>query len=192
MEVAQGTQCIGGHAPFSRLTERGYGNQREVALSFPAAAHLKHISTPLQADGLSRRVYPFLGLAIVGLVSLHGFASVTTSLALAGAMGLGVALVLIPLAQIDKPARSGIITAIPVVGGFVLALHPLWADGAVYGVASSVVITVLGGALVLLRPPRRLPSPDASDRFHQQPGPERRQALAIAREVLLDVEQVGC
>lgn len=117
---------------------------------------MKHISTPLQAEGLSRRVYPFLGLAIVGLVSLHGFAAVTTSLALAGAMAVGVALVLIPLAQIDRPARSGVITAIPVVGGFVLALHPLWADGSAYGVLSSVVITVLGGALVLL-PWERIP-----------------------------------
>ncbi|HKW69824.1 MAG TPA: response regulator [Candidatus Dormibacteraeota bacterium] len=117
---------------------------------------MKHISTPLQAEGLSRRVYPFLGLAIVGLVSLHGFAAITASLALFGATAVGVALVLIPLAQIDKPARSGVITAIPVIGAFVLALHPLWADGTVYGVASSLVITVLGGALVLL-PWERIP-----------------------------------
>ena len=43
-----------------------------------------------------------------------------------------------------------------VIGGFVLALHPLWADGTIYGVLSSVVITVLGGALVLL-PWERIP-----------------------------------
>jgi len=117
---------------------------------------LSHPSTPLQADGLSRRVYPFLGLAIVGLVSLHGFAAVTTSLALAGAMAVGVALVLIPLAEIDTPARSRFVTAIPVVGGFVLALYPLWADGTVFGVVASVVITVLGSALVVL-PWERIP-----------------------------------
>jgi len=111
---------------------------------------LSHPSTPLQADGLSRRVYPFLGLAIVGLVSLHGFAAVTTSLALAGAMAVGVALVLIPLAEIDTPARNRFVTAIPVVGGFVLALYPLWADGTVFGVVASVVITMLGSALVVL------------------------------------------
>jgi len=117
---------------------------------------LTHPSTPLQADGLSRRVYPFLGLAIVGLVSLHGFAAVTTSLALAGAMAVGVALVLIPLAEIDTPARNRFVTAVPVVGGFVLALYPLWADGTVFGVVASVVITVLGSALVVL-PWERIP-----------------------------------
>ncbi|TME42743.1 MAG: response regulator [Chloroflexi bacterium] len=117
---------------------------------------MSHPSTPLQADGLSRRVYPFLGLAIVGLVSLHGFAAVTTSLALAGAMAVGVALVLIPLAEIDTPARNRFVTALPVVGGFVLALYPLWADGTVFGVVASVVITVLGSALVVL-PWERIP-----------------------------------
>ena len=117
---------------------------------------MNHPSTPLQAEGLSRRVYPFIGLAIVGLVSLHGFAAVTSSLALSGAMAVGVALVLIPLAQVDTPARSGVVTAIPVVGGFVLALHPLWADGTVFGVVASAAITVLGGALVLL-PWERIP-----------------------------------
>jgi signal transduction histidine kinase/CheY-like chemotaxis protein len=117
---------------------------------------LTHPSTPLQADGLSRRVYPFLGLAIVGLVSLHGFAAVTSSLALSGAMAVGVALVLIPLAQIDTPTRNRLITAIPVVGGFVLALYPLWADGTVFGLIASVVITVLGSILVLL-PWERVP-----------------------------------
>ena len=113
-------------------------------------------NTPLQAEGLSRRVYPFLGLAIVGLVSLHGIAAITTSLALSGAMAVGVALVLIPLAQIDTPARNGFVTAIPVVGGFVLALYPLWADGTSFGVIASTVITVLGGILVLL-PWERIP-----------------------------------
>src|SRR5437660_4010763 len=118
--------------------------------------NLNHPSTPLQPEGLSRRVYPFLGLAIVGLVSLHGFAAVTTSLALAGAMAVGVALVLIPLAEIDTPARNRFVTALPVVGGFVLALYPLWADGTVFGVVASVVITVLGSALVVL-PWERIP-----------------------------------
>lgn len=113
-------------------------------------------NTPLQAEGLSRRVYPFLGLAIVGLVSLHGIAAITTSLALSGAMAVGVALVLIPLAQIDTPARSGVFTAIPVVGGFVLALYPLWAYGTLFGIVASVLITVLGGILVLL-PWERIP-----------------------------------
>jgi hypothetical protein len=47
---------------------------------------LNALNTPLQADGLSRRVYPFIGLAIVGLVSLHGYSGVTASPVLAGAL----------------------------------------------------------------------------------------------------------
>ena len=183
MEGAQGTKCIGGRARFSPLKKRVFGNQMEVALSFRAAAHLTRITTPLQAEGLSRRVYPFLGLAIVGLVSLHGFAAVTTSLALAGAMVVGVALVLIPLAQIDTPARSGVITAIPVVGGFVLALYPLWADGTAYGVLASFLITVLGGALVLL-PWERIP------RYLHAISPIGGLAVAFALEVQFDLSIV--
>jgi signal transduction histidine kinase/DNA-binding response OmpR family regulator len=113
-------------------------------------------NTPLLAEGLSRRVYPFLGLAIVGLVSFHGFSAVTSSLALSGAMAVGVLLVVIPLAQIDTPARNGVVTAIPVIGGFVLALYPLWAGGTLFGLLASVLITALGGALVLL-PWERIP-----------------------------------
>ena len=140
-------------------------------------------STPLAAEGLSRRVYPFLGLAIVGLVSLHGFAAVTTSLALAGAMGVGVALVLIPLTQIDTPARSSFITALPVVGGFVLALYPLWADGTLYGIGSSLVITVLGSALVVL-PWERIP------RYLHAISPIGGLAVAFALEVQFDLSIV--
>ena len=117
---------------------------------------MSHARTPLQAEGLTRRVYPFLGLAIVGLVSVHGFAAVATSLALSGAMAVGVALVLIPLAEIDSPMRPGVIAAIPVVGGFVLATYPLWADGSAYGVVASVIITVLLSALVIV-PWERVP-----------------------------------
>ena len=137
---------------------------------------MNHLSTPLQAEGLSRRVYPFLGLAIVGLVSLHGFAAVTGSLALAGATAVGVALVMIPLAQIDTPARSGVVTAVPAVGGFILALYPLWAGGTAFGFAASVLITALGGALVLL-PWERIP------RYLHAVSPIGGLAVAFALEV---------
>jgi len=137
---------------------------------------LNHLDTPLRAEGLSRRVYPFIGLAIVGLVSLHGFAAVTSSLALAGAAVVGVALVLIPLAQIDTPARSGVVTAIPVIGGFILALHPLWSGGTTFGFVASVVITALGGALVLL-PWERIP------RYLHAISPVGGLAVAFALEV---------
>ncbi len=137
---------------------------------------MNHLNTPLQAEGLSRRVYPFIGLAIVGLVSLHGYSAVTSSLALAGAAVVGVALVLIPLAQIDTPARSGVVTAIPVIGGFILALHPLWSGGTTFGFVASVVITALGGALVLL-PWERIP------RYLHAISPVGGLAVAFALEV---------
>ena len=117
---------------------------------------MKPLTTPLQPEGLSRRVYPFLGLAIVGLVSFHGFAAVTSSLALSGAAAVGVLLVVIPLAEIDTPTRNIFVTSIPVVGGFVLALHPLWSSGTVFGWLASVVIVALGSSLVLL-PWERIP-----------------------------------
>ncbi|HEY3586549.1 MAG TPA: ATP-binding protein, partial [Myxococcaceae bacterium] len=133
-------------------------------------------TTPLQPEGLSRRVYPFIGLAIVGLVSLHGFSAVTSSLALAGATAVGISLVLIPLAQIDSPARNGLVTAIPAVGGFILALYPLWAGGTLFGFVASVLITALGGALVLL-PWERIP------RYLHAVSPIGGLAIAFALEV---------
>src|SRR5437773_745930 len=106
-----------------------------------------------------------------------------TSPPLAGAMGVGVALVLIPLTQIDTPARSSFITALPVVGGFVLALYPLWADGTLYGLGSSVVITVLGSALVVL-PWERIP------RYLHAISPIGGLAVAFALEVQFDLSIV--
>jgi signal transduction histidine kinase/CheY-like chemotaxis protein len=132
-------------------------------------------TTPLQADGLSRRVYPFLGLAIVGLVSLHGYAGVIASPVLAGAAAIGVILVLAPLAQIDIPARNGIVTALPVVVGFGMALYPLWGMSE-FGLAISIVLTVLASALVLL-PWERIP------RYLHAVSPIGGLAVAFALEV---------
>jgi len=132
-------------------------------------------ATPLQADGLSRRVYPFLGLAIVGLVSLHGYAGVVASPVLAGAAAIGVILVLAPLAQIDIPARSGGVTALPVVVGFAMALYPLWGMSE-FGLGISIVLTVLASALVLL-PWERIP------RYLHAVSPIGGLAVAFALEV---------
>ena len=140
-------------------------------------------NTPLHAEGLSRRVYPFLGIAIVGLVSVHGFNAISASLALSGAMALGAALVFIPLAQIDSPASNGFVTAIPVVGGFVLALYPLWADGTLYGIAFSLVITALASSLVLL-PWDRIP------RYLHAVPPIVGLAVAFGLEVQFDLSVV--
>jgi two-component system, sensor histidine kinase and response regulator len=132
-------------------------------------------TTPLQADGLSRRVYPFLGLAIVGLVSLHGYAGVIASPVLAGAAAIGVILVLAPLAQIDIPARNGILTALPVVVGFGMALYPLWGMSE-FGLGISIVLTALASALVLL-PWERIP------RYLHAVSPIGGLAVAFALEV---------
>src|SRR6202162_4419798 len=83
------------------------------------------LNTPLQADGLSRRVYPFIGLAIVGLVSLHGSSSVATSPVLLAAVAVGMLLAVTPLAPIRLPAASGPVIAIPVLVGLGLAVYPL-------------------------------------------------------------------
>jgi len=137
---------------------------------------LKYLDTPLKAEGLSRRVYPFIGLAIVGLVSLHGFAAITTSFALAGAMAVGTLMVIIPLAELDSAAANRTVTSVPIVGGFVLAMYPLWASGTALGVASSVLITVLGSALVVV-PWERVP------RYLHAVSPVGGLAVAFALEV---------
>jgi signal transduction histidine kinase/CheY-like chemotaxis protein len=136
---------------------------------------LNALNTPLHADGLSRRVYPFLGLAIVGLVSLHGYSAVIASPVLAGAATIAILLVLVPLAQIDTPARGGVITALPVVVGFGMALYPLW-SGSDFGLATSVVLTVLASSLVLL-PWDRIP------RYLHAVSPVASLAVAFALEV---------
>ncbi len=145
-----------GSAALTQSSGAYWAQPARASIKLLPPAELNELNTPLKAEGLSRRVYPFLGIAIVGLVSLHGFNAITSSLALSGAMALGVALVAIPLAQIDTPARNGLVTAIPVVGGFVLALHPLWSAGTPLEVGASVVITLLGSALVVL-PWERIP-----------------------------------
>ena len=134
------------------------------------------LNTPLQADGLSRRVYPFIGLAIVGLVSLHGYAGVAASPVLAGALAVGVLLVLVPLAQLDPPSRSRVITAVPVLVGFGMALYPLWGGQSLFGFAAAAVLTVLGSALVLL-PWERIP------RYLHALSPIGALAVAFALEV---------
>ena len=137
---------------------------------------MRYLETPLKAEGLSRRVYPFIGLAIVGLVSLHGFTAVTTSFALSGAMAVGTLLVIIPLAELDSTAANRAVTSIPVVGGFVLAMHPLWASGTAVGIGTSVLITALGSALVVV-PWERVP------RYLHAVSPIGGLAVAFALEV---------
>ena len=112
--------------------------------------------TPLHADGLARRVYPFLGLAIVGLVSLRGLAAVAGQPPLLAAAAIGVLLVLGPLAPFSIPRVGKLPTAVPVLAGFALALYPLWASGSIFGIAVSAVLAALAAALIVL-PWERIP-----------------------------------
>jgi signal transduction histidine kinase/DNA-binding response OmpR family regulator len=134
------------------------------------------LNTPLKAEGLSRRVYPFIGLAIVGLVSLHGSSAVGMSPVLLAALVVGVLLALAPLAPITLPAVGRPILSIPVIVGLGLALFPLWEQGSAFGIGASVVLIVLGGALVLL-PWERIP------RYLHAVSPIGGLAVAFALEV---------
>ena len=134
------------------------------------------LNTPLQAEGLSRRVYPFIGLAIVGLVSLHGYNELTGSPALIAAMVVGMLLALAPLAPVRFPEVGRPIASIPVLVGLGLALYPLWGVGSIFGILASVVLVVLAGALVLL-PWERIP------RYLHAVSPIGGLAVAFALEV---------
>jgi signal transduction histidine kinase/DNA-binding response OmpR family regulator len=112
--------------------------------------------TPLHQDGLARRVYPFLGLAIVGLVSLRGLAAVAGQPPLLAAAAIGVLLVLGPLAPFSLPRVGTLASAVPVLAGFGLALYPLWASGSIFGIAVSAILAALAAALIVL-PWERIP-----------------------------------
>ena len=107
--------------------------------------------TPLQSDGLSRRLYPFLGIAIVGLATIHGLSPVTQSPALALGMAVGVSLVLLPLVDLDLAAGSRLLQAAPVVLGFVLALYPLYSGGSLLGVVAAMLVGACGSVPLLVR-----------------------------------------
>ncbi len=120
------------------------------------AVPVNRLTTPLHADGLSRRVYPFLGLAIVGLVSLHGFSALAGSPVLQSALAIGVLLVLLPFAPIDVHVGNPLVSAVPVVAGFALALFPLWESLSTFGTLASAFVIALGAALLVL-PWERIP-----------------------------------
>lgn len=106
--------------------------------------------TPLHAEGLSRRVYPFLGIAIVGVATIHGLVPVTGSAVLALGMVVGLGLVLLPLVDLNLPAGGRLAQAAPVIVGFVLALYPLYSNGSVVGVIAALLVGACGSAPVLV------------------------------------------
>ena len=117
------------------------------------------MNSPLQPLGLSRRVYPFLGLAIVGVVTVRGFGAVTASPEQLVAVVIGALLVLAPLVPVDFLPSCRLASAAPVFAGFALAAYPLWVGGSLDGIAAAVVLAAVGCALLLVpwnRVPRRL------------------------------------
>jgi len=115
--------------------------------------------SPLLTPGLSRRVYPFLGLAIVGITTVQGFTSIATSPALWGAVTIGALLALAPLAPERFLPAGRLATAGPVAAGFALAAFPLWHTGEPSGVVATVLLMLVGCSLILVpweRVPRRL------------------------------------
>jgi len=112
--------------------------------------------TPFQSDGLSRRLYPFLGIAIVGVATIHGVVPVVQSPVLALGMAVGVSLVLLPLLDLHLVTSSRLLEATPVIVGFVLAFYPLYSDGSLLGVMAAVAVGVCG-SIPLLVNWRRVP-----------------------------------
>src|SRR5215467_3396034 len=107
-------------------------------------------NTPLHEPGLNRRIYPFLGLAIVGLVTVRPLTSVTASAELIAALVIGAVLTLAPLAPTRLMPEGPVAGATPVALGIVLAAYPLWRDGSVIGVVSTVILTLLACSLLVL------------------------------------------
>jgi signal transduction histidine kinase/DNA-binding response OmpR family regulator len=110
----------------------------------------RFLNTPLHQPGLNRRMYPFLGLAVVGLVTVRPLTAVAVSPALVLALLIGAALTLAPLAP-DRFVPSGRWTgALPVAAGFILASYPLWRNGSPVGIGATAFATVLGCGLLLI------------------------------------------
>ena len=110
----------------------------------------RFLNTPLHQPGLNRRMYPFLGLAVVGLVTIRTPSDVGASPVLIGALLIGAILTLAPLLP-DRLVPTGRWTgALPVAAGFILATYPLWSAGSPIGIGATVVATALGCALLVL------------------------------------------
>ncbi len=107
-------------------------------------------NTPLHEPGLNGRIYPFLGLAVVGLVTVRPLTAVSASPELIAALVIGAVLTLAPLLPTRLMPEGPVAGATPVAAGFVLAAYPLWSDGSPVGLASTVILTLLGCSLILL------------------------------------------
>src|SRR6266704_123758 len=95
-------------------------------------------------------MYPFLGLAVVGLVTVKPLTAVATSPELTLALLIGAALTLAPLAP-DRLLPAGRWTgSLPVAVGFILASYTLWSSGSLVGIGATVMLTLLACALIVV------------------------------------------
>ena len=115
---------------------------------------MKSSSSPLQSLGLSRRVYPFLGLGIVGVATVRGFGP-DWAIQLV-AVAIGGLLVLAPLAPGGFLPERRLVSAAPVAAAFVLAAHPLWMGGSALGIFATIGLALVGCALLIV-PWERVP-----------------------------------
>ena len=110
--------------------------------------------SPLESLGLSRRVYPFVGLAIVGVATVERFQA--GSPAVMAAVVIGALLVLAPLVPVRLLPDHRLTMAAPVAVAFVLAAYPLWSDGSAAGVGATFLLVVVGCSLLVV-PWERIP-----------------------------------
>src|SRR5207249_5349710 len=95
-------------------------------------------------------MYPFLGLAIVGLVTVKPLTAVAASPELMVALLIGAALTLAPLAP-DRLLPAGRWSgSTPVAVGFILAAYNLWSSGTLVGIGATVILTLLGCTLIVV------------------------------------------
>src|SRR5436190_691582 len=95
-------------------------------------------------------MYPFLGLAVVGLVTVRPLTAVAASPELMVALLIGAVLTLAPVAP-DRAIPAGRwIGSLPVAAGFILASYNLWSSGSAVGVGATVILTLLGCALIVV------------------------------------------
>ncbi len=118
--------------------------------------HLSPLNSPLQQIGLARRVYPFLGLAIVGITTVQGAGELSRSPVLMAAALIGTLMVLAPLAPLNLLPTGRVATAVPVAVGFALAAFPLWSSGRPAGLAAAGLL-ILVGCTIILVPWERVP-----------------------------------